>query len=110
MKALNIHSKQNTPFLSDNTIKPYCKRMFIYMRTKVNRATYIVMGTKCVKVDRLSWASKLGYLINPFWILISNVIFCFFFSIFQSFEHSHNNMQLALCFYLSFVEKNCDGM
>jgi hypothetical protein len=87
VKALNIHSKQNIPFLSDNTIKPYCKRMIIYMRTKVVRATYIVMGTKCVKVVRFSWASKLGYLINPFWILIGNAIFCFFFSIFQSFEH-----------------------
>ncbi len=61
MKALNIQSKQNIPFLSDDTIKPYCKRMIIYMRTKVVRATYIVMGTKCVKVGRFSWASKLGY-------------------------------------------------
>ncbi len=79
MKALNIHSKQNTRFLSDNTIKPYCKRVIIYMRTKVVRATCIVMGTKCVKVVRDSWASKLGYLVNPFWILIGNAIFCFFF-------------------------------
>ncbi len=86
MKALNRNSKQNIPFLSDHH-KTYCKRIIIYMRTKVVRATYIVMGTKCVKVVIFSWASKLGYLINPFWILIGNAIFCFFFSIFQSFEH-----------------------
>jgi hypothetical protein len=45
-------------------IKPYCKRMIIYMRTKELHCS--LMGTKCVKVGRSSWASKLGYFINPF--------------------------------------------